>query len=386
MNVEIDERANAQVKAALDHAIRERGEIGLQVAAYLDGKLVIDTWAGLADETTGRAVDADTLFNVYSVTKAVTATAIHIQAEKGLLDYDAPIARYWPEFGVKGKENATVAHALMHRTGTPQMPEGTSAATICDWDSTCRQIAALEPLFPVGEKTAYHSMSFGWILGEIVRRTDPRQRPFGQFIQEELCKPLGITDLWIGIPDAVEPRVAKLTNANAGDRRAPPESLFVKSLPYSVSLVPEIYELPSVRRACVAAVGGIFNARSEARFWSLLAQGGALDGVRLLSAERVRRASQPRPYNDDPDPVYFNTPMRLSQGGYWMGAPIVPVCAVTEPRAICCPGAGGSIGWADPDTKLAVAICHNRMYRPRNCADDPIVPIAQAVRASLGLT
>jgi CubicO group peptidase (beta-lactamase class C family) len=117
----------------------------------------------------------------------------------------------------------------------------------------------------------------------------------------------------------------------------------------------------------------------------MLARGGELDGVRLLSADRVKAASQPRPYNDDPDPVCFGMPLRLSQGGYWMGAPSPPVCAVTEPNAICCPGAGGSIGWADPDTRLAVAICHNRMYQPRDCADDPTAAVAAAVRRSLGL-
>ena len=385
MKTHIHKAANAAVQSALQTAIHERGEIGMQIAAYLDGVLVIDTWAGIADPQTNRPVDGDTLFNVYSVTKAVAATAVHIQAQKGLVEYDAPIARYWPEFGANGKEGATVRHALTHRLGMPQMPEGTTAESICDWDGTCRQLAAQPALFPVGERTAYQSLNFGWILGEIVRRTDVKRRPFSQFIQEELCKPLGITDLWVGIPDAVEPRIAKMSNANAGDRRAPPDSLFIKSLPYAVSLVPEVYELPAVRRACIAAVGGIFNARSEARFWSMLAQGGELDGVRLLSTERVRAASAPRAHNADPDPVYFNMPMRLSQGGYWMGAPVVPVCAVTEPRAICCPGAGGSIGWADPDTKLAVAICHNRMYRPRSCVDDPMLPIADCVRRGLGL-
>jgi CubicO group peptidase (beta-lactamase class C family) len=385
MKTNINQTANATVKAALETAIRERGEIGMQVAAYLNGELVIDTWAGLADETTGRAVDADTLFNVYSVTKAVTATAIHIQAEKGLIDVDRPIAHYWPEFGVKGKDKGTVRQALMHRLGVPQMPAGTSVETICDWDTVTAGIADLEQMFPAGERAAYMCMSFGWILGEVVRRTDPQHRPFGQFIQDEICRPLGISDLWVGIPDEAEARVARMTNFNAGDRRAPADSLFVQSLPYSVSLIPEVFSLPQVRRACIGAVGGIFNARSEARFWSMLAQGGALDGVRLLSSERVAAACQPRPNGNELDPVYFNAPMPLSQGGYWMGAPSVPICAVTEPKAICCPGAGGSIGWADPETGLAVAICHNRMYRPRDCGDDPMVPVANAVRASLGL-
>src|SRR5690606_37810685 len=109
---------------------------------------------GIADPATGRPVDGDTLFNVFSVTKAVAATAVHVQAEKGLLDYDAPIADYWPEWGCHGKEKATVRDALTHRTGTPQMPAGTTPEMICDWDAMVTAIAALEPLLPVGDKPA----------------------------------------------------------------------------------------------------------------------------------------------------------------------------------------------------------------------------------------
>ena len=178
MAASLNPDANAAVRAAIDRAIAERGEIGIQVAAYHRGQLVIDTWGGIADPATGRPVDGDTLFNVFSVTKAVAATAIHIQAEKGLLDYDAPIADYWPEWGCNGKEKATVRDALTHRTGTPQMPEGTTPESICDWDATVAAIAGLRPLFPVGSVPAYQSLSFGWILGEIVRRTDPARRPF----------------------------------------------------------------------------------------------------------------------------------------------------------------------------------------------------------------
>lgn len=381
----INTMANQPVLSAIEQVIAEQGEIGVQVAAYLDGKLVVDAWSGIADVASGRPVDGDTLFNVFSVTKAVAATAVHIQAEKGLLDYDAPIADYWPEWGCNGKEKATVRDALTHRTGTPQMPEGTSPESICDWETTVAAIARLAPIFPVGEKPAYQSLSFGWVLGEIVRRTDPQRRPFGQFIQEEICQPFAISDLWIGIPDKVEHRIARLVNANAGDPSPPEDSLFVKSLPNNVQLVPEVFERPDVRRACIAGVGGIFNARSEARFWAILAQGGALDGHRLLSRERVDAACVPR-IGNEPDPIYFNAVMPLSEGGYWMGSDQVPfVSMLRGPRTICCPGAGSSIGWADPDTGLAVAFCHNRMIRPRRNEDHPFHSIAAAIYDTLGL-
>jgi len=368
------------VLRALEAAVAAGHEIGLQVCAYLDGCQVVDAWAGLADPETGREVDGETLFNVFSVSKAVTATALHIQAERGLVDYDAPIASYWPEFAAHGKGAATVRHALTHRIGVPQMPDGVTPLMMCDWDAMAAAIADLPPLFPVGGKTAYQSMTFGWIVGEIVRRSDPKGRPFRQFVQDEISTPLGLSDLWLGIPDAVEPRVARLTDANAGDPPPPETSLFAASMPPAVALVPRVFERPDVRRACIPGVGGIFNARSQARFFAMLAQGGELDGVRLLSRERVAGFSTLRTASDELDPVMFGIPLPISVGGYWLGGP-----KVKNPRAIWHPGAGGSIGWADPDARLAVAICHNRMFNTRDPAEDPILPICDAIRAALGL-
>ncbi|MDB6061511.1 MAG: serine hydrolase [Verrucomicrobiaceae bacterium] len=380
----INHTANATVQAAIEHAIAQQGEIGIQVAAYLKGELVIDCWAGLADPTTRREVDADTLFNVFSVSKAVCSTAIHIQAEHGRLDYDKPIATYWPEFAQNGKADITVRDALNHHTGTPQMPEGTTPETICDWDFMVREIAKLTPILPK-DKPAYQSMSFGWVLGEIVRRTDPKHRDFNTFVQEEICAPLGITDLWLGIPDRVESRVAKLIDTGSA-ANFPPDSYFVKSLPTNVALAPPVFERPDVRRACIAAVGGIFNARSEARLWAMLANGGELDGVRILSKARVDAACVPRANNDDIDPVYFNAPMTLSQGGYWMHSPTMSFTAPAKgARTICVPGAGASLGWADPDTGLAVAYCHNHMIRPMKPEHNPLTEIADVIRSSLGL-
>src|SRR5713101_3643085 len=230
---------NRVVQEAVDAAIREGGEIGLQVAASVDGELVVDVWGGLADETTGRKVEGDTLFPVFSVTKAVTATALHIQAERGLVDYDTPIAHYWPEFGAHGKDKGTVRDALTHRIGIPQMPEGVTPELMCDWERMVQRLAATQPLFVPGTKSAYLAYTFGWIIGEIVRRTDPQRRLFGTFVQEEICAPLGIDNLWIGIPDKVELRVAKRTNLPRPARGAPglpPEALIPIAIPLQVGV------------------------------------------------------------------------------------------------------------------------------------------------------
>ena len=368
------------VEAAVRAAIASGLETGLQVVAYHRGRKVIEICDGLADPATGRAVGPDTLFNVYSVTKAVTATALHIQAERGLVEYDAPIARYWPEFAAHGKESATVRHALTHRVGIPQMPEAVTPEMMCDWDAMARAVADLPPLAPPGEKTLYQSMTFGWIVGEIVRRTDPKARDFRQFVLDEIAAPLGLADLWLGIPDEAEPRVAVLSDRNADDPPPPLATLYARSMPPQVALVPAVFERPDVRRACIPGVGGIFTARDEARFWAMLAGGGELDGVRLLSAERVAAFSSLRDNGDEPDPVMFGAPIPISVGGYWLGGH-----RVTSERAIWHPGAGGSIGWADPDHQLAVAICHNRMFNARAPGDDPILPITHAIVAALGL-
>lgn len=368
------------VKAAIRSAIKAGHEEAVHVVAYHDGAKCIDVWDGLADPANGTRAAADTLYNVYSVTKAVAATALHIQAEKGLIDYDAPIADYWPEFAQNGKAAATVRHALTHRAGVPLMPEGVTPELMCDSDWMASAIAAMEPLAPPGETTLYQSMTFGWIIGEIVRRSDPAGRDLNTFIQQEIAAPLGLRDLWIGIPASMVHRVAVMSNRNEHDPPPPEATLYARSMPHAVDLVPRVFGRPDVQRACIAGVGGIFNARDEARFWAMLAGGGEIGGVRLLSRERVAAFSSLRDNGDEPDPVMFGIPIPISIGGYWLGGH-----RVSSPRAIWHPGAGGSIGWADPDQNLAVAICHNRMFNARDPKDDPILPISHAVVAALGL-
>lgn len=377
--------ANAAVQRAIDAAIASGREVGLQVAAYHRGRLVADAWGGIADPATGRPVDGGTLFNVYSVTKAVAATAVHMLVDRGRLDYDTPVAHWWPEYAAHGKGATTVRDVLTHRAGIPQMPQGMTPERMCDWDWMARAIADLEPLAEPGTKTLYLSMTFGWILGELVRRVDPQHRSLGRFVREEIAQPLAISDLWIGIPDEAEPRVARQVDAMVPVPAEYLPPLFLASMPPAVALAPPVFERPDVRRAEVAGVGGIFNARSEARFWAMLAGGGELDGVRLLAKELAATLNTPRPRSDEPDPVMFGFPIPITIGGFWFGGEHPPVCSVKNPRAICHPGQGGSIGWADPDNELAVAICHNRLFNPTTRQEDAILPIADALREALGL-
>ncbi len=227
---------------------------------------------------------------------------------------------------------------------------------------------------------AYQAVSFGWVIGEIVRRTDPLRRSFRDFVLEEICRPFGIEDLWIGVPQSVEPRIAKLVDA-LNMKPPPAGSILEKSMPFAVRLAPDVFELPEVRHAEIAGVGGIFTARSCARFWANLANYGDLDGKRLVSAERVNEVCQLRPGGSLPDPVFFGMPMPLSEGGYWKYDGKSPLTlALNSPTAIACPGAGGSLGWADPQTGLAVAYCHNRMS-----VVDGASLVGDAIRSVLGI-
>jgi CubicO group peptidase (beta-lactamase class C family) len=228
-------------------------------------------------------------------------------------------------------------------------------------------------------------MTHGWILGEIVRRTDPKKRPFQHYIQDEIAKPLGIPDLWVGLPDSVpQSRIAKLVDDAGGPARSPDLPLS-KASPYHLGLRPAIYDTPNIRRACLAATGGIFTARSEARFWGMLANGGALDGVRLLSQARVEAATVRRAA-DFPDPVMFNAVMPVTQGGFMLYDGKMPDTGPAKgPRTISYPGHGGSLGWADPDTGLAVAFCHNHMVTPRSVEGHSCYNIANVIRESLNL-
>jgi CubicO group peptidase (beta-lactamase class C family) len=379
------------VEAAVQRAIKEHGELGVQVAAYLNGKLIVDVWGGVADEASGRPVQADTLFNFFSVTKAFTAVALHIQAQRGLIDYAAPVSRYWPEFAARGKAKATVQDALLHRTCIPQMPAESTPEMMCDWDRMVRAIADLEPLYEPGSKSTYHAYSFGWIVGELVRRTDAKRRSFAQFVYEEICAPLKIDNFWLGIPDEVEARVATLKNERApaaggqGRPQSEPERVAALAIPHAVRTGPEVFGRADVRRACLPGMGIIACARSVARFWAMLANGGELDGVRILEEQRVRGfcSQRPRLAGDQYDVK------RIGMGGLSLGVAEgetgYMLAAGKGDALIGHGGSGGQLGWADLDARLGVAFCHNRLIPlSRPGVPDPLVIVNAAVRTAAG--
>lgn len=372
-----------RIQQALEHALA-LGEIGVQVAAYLNGELIVDSWAGTADPATEKPVDGSTLFSAFSVTKAITATALHLQAERELIEYDQPVASYWPGFAAHGKQAITVRQVLSHRSGIPQMPAGVGPEQMCDWDWMVHGIEQMTPLFTPGTTNAYQSLIFGWIVGEIVRRTDPERRSFDRYVREELLEPLGIEDIYLGVPDRELARVAPVIAAAPPPPN--PDPRIDSIMPTAVFTGP-IWNRRDIRQSVGPGAGGIMSARDAARFFAMLAGKGELDGVRLLSEERLRWCTQPR------DDAYAPDPTRpawawVGQGGYWLGGDSPPAWPVVGAgtQILCHPGAGGSIGWADMDTGLAVAILHNGMQDAATMsstdpAHNPFLMLADAVRA-----
>jgi CubicO group peptidase (beta-lactamase class C family) len=347
-----------QLQAALQTAA-ERGERGVQMAAYVGGKLVLQGSIGTADDE-GTPVDDTTLFPIFSVTKGLVATAIHVQVERGLIDLDASVASYWPEYAANGKDTIRVRDVLVHQSGAPQMPEGTTPERLGDWDWCVKGLAQVKPLFPVGT-SAYASISYGWLLGEIVRRTDLKQRSFRDFVFEEIFEPLKIDDYFLGMGGRDHDRVAQLYTA---DNLRPKPSEYRELAMPAVIIPGPIWNSPTFYDAVVPGAGGIATAIAVARFFSLLANRGQLDGVRLISAKRIAAFSEPRSHSDAYDEVLGQRPW-IGAGGYWLGGltpPAEPIVG-TNPHILCSNGSGGSIAWADPDSGLAVAICHNRMFR-----------------------
>lgn len=373
-----------RVREALEQAAA-LGEVGVQVAAYQGDRLVVDEWIGTKDERANAPVEADTLFSVFSVSKAIVTTALHMQADRGLLSVDAPVADYWPEYAANGKGDITIRHVLQHRGGVPQMPPDLTPERMADWDGIVAWLADVTPLCPPGQRSMYHSLSYGYILGEVIRRTDPRHRPYGYFLREEICAPLDIKDLWVGLPADEEHRVATLT-WGATPPSAPqvaPNPIREAMMPAGIAPVPEIWNTSAMRAAVIPAGSGIMTARDGARFMALLANRGELGGTRLISEDRLMALTEPRP-----NPLERDEGIGMittnGVGGFWVGGkhPHTDPVMGRATHLLAHGGAGGSYAWADLDARVGVMITHNRMFGALPADRHPFIGLAAAVRAA----
>jgi CubicO group peptidase (beta-lactamase class C family) len=359
MRVEIHGECDPRFKRVRDEfeeGFRSRDEIGAALAVTLYGQPVVDLWAGHADPDRTRSWQKDTIVNLYSTTKGMTALCAHHLADRGELDFDAPVSRYWPEFAAAGKGEVPVAWLLCHRSGLHAIREALPPESLYDWDAVVAALAAAEPWWTPGERHAYQAVTFGWLVGEVVRRITGRT--LGTYFREEIAEPLGL-DLHIGLRDGEIARAADITAMPP-----PPEILDAMQNDPSSPLLLAFVNPAGVgdhnderfRRAEIPAINGHGSARALARVYGALACGGEVDGIRLLSAEAIARATreQVRGLDDLLDlPTRFGLGFMLSQD--------TPKTMFGGPAGFGHPGAGGSVGFADPERRLGFGYVPNRL-------------------------
>ena len=374
---------NANVKDLVQRQIAAGEQIGVQVCAYRHGEKVVDVWAGSMAAEDPRPVQPNTLFSSFSTTKGVGATALHILADRGVIDYDAPVARYWPEFAVNGKERITVAQAMSHQAGLHAMPSPATVDFLIDWQAGLDWIANGTPAWEPGTATGYHAITYAWVVGGIVQGATGRH--IKDVIREEIAVPLGVQDeMYVGIPDGVEERLTTLfwPRPAPGQQQAafPPDHDFFKAMPSSLPF--RIFNEMNVRKACLPSANGHFSARALAKMYGALANGGEIDGVRLVSPQRISQMQ--RVMTEQLDRV-LSLPMRKGIG-FWLGGSVNGVVGVFGPRvtAIGHSGAGGSTAFADPEVGLAIAVTLNRMQTTLQ-GEGPTAAICNLIRSELGV-
>ncbi len=339
-------------------------EVGAAVSVVHRGEKVVDLWGGEADRRTHRPYAEDTLQLVFSTTKGVTAICANILAQRGELDLDAKVADYWPEFAAAGKADVPVRWLLSHRVGLPWIDGEMTLEQALDWDQVVEALAAAEPAWEPGSQHGYHATTFGWLVGEVIRRVSGKS--VGQFVRDELAGPLGLA-LWIGLPEEEHHRVAPLevielpTDPNLAalvDQFIGPETNLGRALYAPGGAFTEqqfsTFNLPEVWKAEIPAANCITDARSLARLYGACVS--EVDGVRLLDPAQVDKAIERQ--TDGVDHVImgldlqyglgFNLPNDfLKLGGH---------------RSFGHYGAGGSVGFADPDAELGFGYVMNKMF------------------------
>jgi CubicO group peptidase (beta-lactamase class C family) len=331
------------------------GEVGASVAVYHRGRPVAELYGGVADEQAGAPWRAGTLMTYFSCTKGMTATLAHRLIERGALDPDEPVARYWPEFAAAGKAAITVRMVLAHQAGLVDIPGSFTLAEVLATTPVVAALAAMRPDWPPGSRHGYHIRSFGWLVGELIRRQGGQSA--GAAWREQIAGPLRL-DAWIGLPAAEHGRCARLIPPDPAEPTLAdqfgPDSLSGRAFtgPSGLFRYDGMWRQPEVLSAELPSSGGVGTAAALARMYAACA--GPVDGIRLLSDTAIAAAAVPQ--SAGPDAVLgVDTTFGL---GYMVGPSLPPACG---PRAFGHPGAGGSLAFADPDAGLGFGYITNRM-------------------------
>ena len=345
--------AHGRVRDAFVENFVSRDEVGAAVAVTIDGNPAIDLWGGHADAARTRPWEEGTLVCMMSVAKAVTATCVAMLVDREMVEWDAPVARYWPEFAQAGKERIPVRWLLDHRAGLPALDGPLPEGAAYDWEIMTSALAAQAPLWEPGTRRAYHSVTMGYLAGELVRRVTGRT--VGRFLDDEVCIPLGI-EYWIGLPDVERARCAEFFGETRGTLfdRSEPDSLLARAMaPVSAAE----FNTNCFLGAEIPSINGVGAPRGVARLFGALACGGIVDGVRLIGADALAEATAEQ-WSGEEELLGHTRRMGL---GYLLGLP-GHVAMGPSPRAFGHTGAGGAIGFADPDARIGFCYAPNYMY------------------------
>lgn len=355
----------APVQDALCAAFGTSTELGAAVAVYVDGEPVADLWAGDVDNRRSASWQQDTLVNLFSTTKGlVAAMALRLVAE-GKLSLQQPVAACWPEFAQAGKAKIPVEWLLTHRAGLPAVRRTLPDDAIYDWDMMCTALAAEQPWWEPGTRHGYHPITFGWLVGEVLRRASGLR--VGELWQRDFARPLGL-DLFIGVPPEEQSRIARVSKPAADPANLEAASFMQKMLADPLGITARAFanplsiatgsNTPEWRGAEIPAANGHGTARAVARFYAALACDGALDGVEVLPRDIRKYCWQEKSAGSD---AVLGIDTRFSMG--WMLSQGSRPLASFGPgkRSFGHPGAGGSLGFADPDRHIGFGYVMNRM-------------------------
>ncbi len=355
----------APMKDALHAAFSAASELGAAVAVYVDGEPVVDLWAGHVDSRRSAPWQQNTLVNLFSTTKGfVAAMALRLAAE-GKLSLQQPVATYWPEFAQAGKEKILVEWLLTHRGGIPAIRETLPDAALYDWNAMCTALAAEKPWWEPGTRHGYHPVTFGWLVGEVLRRASGLS--VGELWQKTFAQPLNL-DAFIGVPEAEQVRIARVSKPLADPANLEAASFMQRMLSDPLGITARAFanpmsiatgsNTPEWRSAEIPAANGHGTARAVARFYAALARDGLLDGVEVLPRDILKLCWQEKSAGSD---AVLGIDTRFSTG--WMLSQDTRPLASFGPgkRAFGHPGAGGSVGFADPDRRIGFGYVMNRM-------------------------